>query len=85
MKIEGIYTPVITPHFADGSIDRDGFAAMIEHLIAAGVLGLINGGSTGEYYSQSMDERIEMASLAKDIIGDRVPLIIGTVAIRLED
>ncbi|MEI2807120.1 dihydrodipicolinate synthase family protein [Albidovulum sp.] len=85
MKFEGIYTPVITPHRADGSIDRDAFAAMIEYLIGAGVHGLINGGSTGEYYAQSMDERAEMASLAKEVIGDRVPLIVGTVAIRLED
>lgn len=85
MKFEGIYTPVITPHREDGSIDRDAFAAMIEQLIGAGVHGLINGGSTGEYYAQSMEERVEMASLAKDIIGDRVPLIVGTVAIRLED
>ncbi|MGP3698868.1 dihydrodipicolinate synthase family protein [Rhodobacter sp. NSM] len=85
MQFEGIYTPVITPHRDDGSIDRDGFAAMIEHLIASGVHGLINGGSTGEYYAQSMDERAGMASLAKDVIGDRVPLIVGTVAIRLED
>lgn len=85
MNFEGIYTPVITPHRDDGSIDRDAFARMIEHLIAAGVHGLINGGSTGEYYAQSMDERIEMAKLAKEVIGDRVPLIVGTVAIRLED
>ena len=85
MKFEGIYTPVITPHRVDGSIDKDAFAAMIEQLISAGVHGLINGGSTGEYYAQSMQERIDMASLAKDIIGDRLPLIVGTVAIRLED
>ena len=85
MKFEGIYTPVITPHRADGSIDRDAFAAMVDYLIGAGVHGLINGGSTGEYYAQSMDERVEMASLAKEVIGDRVPLVVGTVAIRLED
>jgi 4-hydroxy-tetrahydrodipicolinate synthase len=30
---------------------------MIEHLVAAGVHGIINGGSTGEYYAQSMEER----------------------------
>lgn len=85
MKFEGIYTPVITPHHDDGSIDRDGFAALIEHLIGAGVHGLINGGSTGEYYAQSMGERVEMARLAAQIIGKRVPLIVGTVAIRLPD
>lgn len=85
MKFEGIYTPVITPHNADGSIDRDAFAAMIEHLIGAGVHGLINGGSTGEYYAQSMTERKELASFAKEVIGGRVPLIVGTVAISTGD
>ena len=85
MKFEGISTPVITPHREDGSIDRDAFAAMIDYLIGAGVHGLINGGSTGEYYAQSMEERCEMASFAKEVVGDRVPLIVGTVAIRLED
>ena len=85
MKFEGIYTPVITPHRDDGSIDRDAFAKMVEHLIESGVHGVINGGSTGEYYAQSMEERVEMVKLAKEIVGDRVSLIIGTGAIRLPD
>lgn len=85
MKFEGIYTPVITPHREDGSIDRDAFAKILEHLIASGVQGIISGGSTGEYYAQSMDERVEMATFAKEVIGDRVSLTIGTVAIRLQD
>lgn len=85
MNFEGIYTPVITPHREDGSIDRDAFAAHIEYLINSGVHGLINGGSTGEYYAQTMEERIEMATFAKEVIGGRVPLMVGTVAIRLED
>jgi len=85
MTFEGIYTPVITPHREDGTIDRDAFAAQIEWLIAAGVHGLINGGSTGEYYAQSMEERREMATLARDLTKGRVHLMVGTVAIRLED
>ena len=85
MRFEGIYTPVITPHRADGSIDRDALAVQIEHLISSGVHGLINGGSTGEYYAQSMDERKDMATFAKDVIGGRVPLIVGTVSVRTED
>ena len=85
MKFEGIYTPVITPHRADGSIDREAFVKIVEHLIASGVHGIIIGGSTGEYYAQSMDERVEMTKFAKEVIGDRVSLTIGTVAIRLPD
>lgn len=85
MKFEGIFTPVITPHGNDGSIDRDAMAAQIEHLISSGVHGLINGGSTGEYYAQSIDERKDMATFSKDVIAGRVPLVVGTVSVRLDD
>jgi len=85
MNFEGIYTPVITPHRSDGSVDRDALAAQIEYLVAAGVHGLINGGSTGEYYAQSLDERREIASFVHETLAGRLPLIVGTVAIRLED
>ena len=76
MKFEGIYTPAITPHREDGSIDRDAFVAQLEYLIAAGVHGIINGGSTGEYYAQSMQERLEMASLTREVTrgGDDIQL-----------
>lgn len=85
MTFEGIYTPVITPHREDGSINRDAFAAHLEYLIAAGVQGIINGGSTGEYYAQTMQERMEMATLAREVTKGRMHLMVGTVAIRLED
>lgn len=85
MKFEGIYPPVITPHKKDGSIDREGFVAVIEHLIAAGVHGIIVGGTTGEYYAQTREERIELMRLAKEAIKGRLPLIVGVAAIRTED
>ena len=85
MKFEGIYTSVITPHREDGSVDRDALVAQIEYLIASGVHGLINGGSTGEYYAQTLEERMELASFVKDVVGDRLPLMVGTVAIRQPD
>lgn len=85
MKFEGIYTPIITPHGDDGSIDRNAFVTVAEHLISAGVNGIIVGGSTGEYYAQSMQERSELMRLAKDVIGDQLPLIVSTGAIRTED
>ncbi|SAL80144.1 dihydrodipicolinate synthetase [Caballeronia arvi] len=85
MKFEGIYTPAITPLSSDGSIDKKGFAEVLEYLIGAKVHGVIIGGSTGEYYSHTPQERFELASLAKEIIGTRIPLIVGTGAIRTED
>jgi len=85
MRFEGIYTPVVTPYGDDFSIDKDRFADVIEHLISAGVHGLIIAGTTGEYYAQSTEERIELMKLAKELIKGRLPLIIGTGAIRTED
>ena len=85
MQFEGIYTPVVTPYASDFSINRAAFAQTIEHLIAAGVHGLVIAGTTGEYYAQTGEERLEMMKLAKALIKDRVPLIIGTGAIRTED
>jgi len=85
MKFEGIYTPAVTPFGQDGQVDREDFAAVLESLIAAGVHGIVVGGSTGEYYAQSTHERIDLAAYAKDVIGTRVALIIGTGATRTED
>lgn len=85
MKFEGIYPPVITPLNADCSIDFDGFAAMIEYLITSGVHGIIVGGTTGEYYAHTKEERVALMQKARDVIGGRLPLIVGIGAIRTED
>lgn len=85
MKFEGIYTPAVTPYAKDGSINRDGFAAVIEHLVTAGVHGIIVGGSTGEYYAQSTQERRELAEFAVELVKGRTALIVGTGATRTED
>lgn len=85
MKFEGIYTPAVTPLTPDGQIDKKSFAAVLEYLIAAKVHGIIIGGSTGEYYAHTPQERAELATYAKEVIGNRLPLIIGTGATRTED
>lgn len=85
MQFEGIYTPVVTPHNEDHSINEKAFEAVIDDLISSGVHGLVIAGTTGEYYAQSQDERFHLMALARQIVGDRLPLIIGTGAIRTED
>lgn len=85
MQFEGIYTPLVTPYRPDFSINETAFGAVIEKLITAGVHGLIVAGTTGEYYAQTPEERFHLMALAKKIIKNRVPLIVGTGAIRTED
>ncbi|KWF60822.1 dihydrodipicolinate synthase family protein [Burkholderia pseudomultivorans] len=85
MNFEGIYTPAITPLTDAGQIDKAAFAEVLESLIGAGVHGIIVGGSTGEYYAHTAQERFDLGAWAKDVIGSRVPLVIGTGAVRTED
>jgi 4-hydroxy-tetrahydrodipicolinate synthase len=85
MQFEGIYTPIITPFFADYSIDHDGYAQTIENQIGLGVHGIVIGGTTGESYAMSAEERIEQFRFAHNAINGRLPWIAGINDIRTED
>jgi len=85
VKFEGIYTPLVTPYNEDYSINYDGIGPIIEDLVASGVHGIIVAGTTGEYYAQSQEERLQLMRICKDAINDRLPLIAGTGAIRTEE
>ena len=85
MRLEGIYTPLITPFNADGSFDLDALADLIEHLVQAGVHGLISGGSTGENYAETVQERLQLARFITGRSAGRLPVIVGTGAIRTPD
>jgi 4-hydroxy-tetrahydrodipicolinate synthase len=85
MQFEGIYAPVVTPHNQDFTINHAAFEAVIKRLIAAGVHGIVVAGTTGEYYAQTAEERVELMRSARRIVGNRVRLVIGTGAIRTED
>lgn len=85
MQFEGIYTPIVTPYRADFSLDASALGDIVELLIGSGVHGIIAAGTTGEYYAQAPEERIELMARVKQLIKGRVPLIVGTGAIRTEE
>jgi 4-hydroxy-tetrahydrodipicolinate synthase len=85
MIFEGIYTPLVTPMDAQGGVDHDALGELIEDLVDKGVHGLISGGSTGENYAQTVPERLDLARFAKARIKGRLPLVVGTGAMRTED
>ena len=84
-RLEGIYTPVITPFHRDGAIDFDGLADLVERLVSAGVHGLISGGSTGENYAETVEERLDIARFVVDRVNARIPVVVGTGAMRTPD
>jgi len=82
MRLEGIYTPVITPFSAEGEIDYAALAELVERRVGAGVHGLISGGSTGENYAETVEERLAIARFVTQRVKGRLPVIVGTGAMR---
>ena len=85
MQFEGIYTPLVTPYNEDFSLNEGALVETVENLIVAGVHGIVVAGSTGEYYAQTPEERLEMMTRCAGLINGRVPMVTGTGAIRTED
>ena len=73
----GVGTALITP-FSDGKINFDALGRLIDRQIEAGIHALIIGGTTGEAATLSDEERYELYSYAKERIGGRCPLVLGT-------
>ena len=85
MKFTGIYTPIITPFSNDGEIDWNAYADVIDWQIDNGVAGIIVGGSTGEFYALSKEERIQQFQFAADRIKGRVEFMAGVNDIRVDE
>lgn len=75
--IEGVYVPVVTPFHNDETVDGTAFAAAVDFLLDAGVAGVVVGGTTGEYYAMSMEERSAQLELGAKLIGGKAQLIAG--------
>ncbi|EEE35229.1 dihydrodipicolinate synthetase [Rhodobacteraceae bacterium KLH11] len=76
---------MVTPYHANGSVNWDALSDVIEYLIENGVHGLISGGSTGENYAQTVEERLELARFTQDQLKGQLPLVVGTGAMLTSD
>lgn len=77
MRVEGIFVPIITPFASDLSIDYDAFGDVIDWQIENGTHAIIVGGSTGEFFSLTHEERLEQYRFAAKRIAGRIPLVAG--------
>ncbi|WP_085026522.1 4-hydroxy-tetrahydrodipicolinate synthase [Ensifer aridi] len=80
MKLSGVMPALVTPFDATGKIDFKAFEKLLVHLRQAGVTGWVPNGSTGEYFSQSTEERREVLQFVKDFAKPGETLIAGTNA-----
>jgi 4-hydroxy-tetrahydrodipicolinate synthase len=59
-------------------MDKAQLGELVELLLSEGVSGFVVGGSTGEYYSMSNAERLELLEAVVARVGDRATVIFGT-------
>lgn len=80
MKLSGVMPALVTPFDANGKVDFTAFEKLLVHLREAGVTGWVPNGSTGEYFSQSTEERRAVLQFVKDFAEPGEILIAGTNA-----
>ena len=71
----GIYPAVTTKFHADERINAEGTARHIDMQIRNGIHGLVTCGSLGEASTLSLEEKTEVARIAVDAAGGRVPVL----------
>jgi 4-hydroxy-tetrahydrodipicolinate synthase len=76
MSFEGVHTPLVTPFKTDGEINHDLLGKHAANL-AGRVSGLGIGGTTGEYYALSFDERVQTFNTVAEAAGGKTYLTAG--------
>jgi len=76
-KFHGTGVALVTPFAADGSVDYDGLARLINHQIDGKVEYLVSLGTTGEASTLKQEEKQKIWEFTAEINNGRVPLIAG--------
>ncbi|MFA5490352.1 MAG: dihydrodipicolinate synthase family protein [Candidimonas sp.] len=78
---KGVFPALVTPFDANGALDKAQLTALVDILRDEGVTGLVVGGSTGEFYSMNVPERIELFETVREHVTGEFTLIAGTSSI----
>jgi 4-hydroxy-tetrahydrodipicolinate synthase len=77
MKLEGVYTALVTPMTANGALDDKALRKLVDAQIEGGVSGLVPVGTTGESPTLDGDECSRVIRIVADQAKGRVPVIAG--------
>lgn len=78
----GGYWPACpTPFTGDGAVDVESLRALVEWYVGEGMHGIFVNGTTGEWFSQTLEERRLVAETAIDQVAGRVAVVVGCTAL----
>lgn len=79
-KLTGIFPALVTPYHEDGTVNTEAVGQLVESCLEKGVSGFYVGGSTGESYLLTPEERMQTLEAVMKTVDGRVDVIanIGT-------
>jgi 4-hydroxy-tetrahydrodipicolinate synthase len=78
-KYGKILVPMVTPFKKDQSVDYEAAVSIARKLVNDKLAdSIILAGTTGEFFTMTFDERVEMFRVIKEAVGAQIPLIAGT-------
>jgi len=77
LGLGAVITAMVTPFDAQGRVDEDAAARLMEHLVAHGSDGLLIAGTSGEATTLSDDEQAALVALAVRTVGGRATIVAG--------
>ncbi|KER79954.1 dihydrodipicolinate synthase family protein [Xanthomonas arboricola] len=84
MTLTGLCAFPLTPADADGHVDTEGLARLVDRAVCGGVDSVCVLGSTGTYAYLDPVERKRAVSAAVEAVGGRVPVLAGVGALRTD-
>jgi len=76
----GSMVALVTPMCADGTLDFDSLADLVEFHIAEGTDAIVAVGTTGESATLDFEEHIMVVQRVVELVANRIPVIAGTGA-----
>ncbi|MDS4019477.1 MAG: 4-hydroxy-tetrahydrodipicolinate synthase [Candidatus Competibacter sp.] len=76
----GSMVALVTPMRADGALDFEALARLVEFHIESGTDAIIAVGTTGESATLDFEEHITVVRTVVELVGNRIPVIAGTGA-----
>ena len=86
VKYSGVIPPIVTPFTADGkNISEENLRKVMRHVMSNNCTGVFVGGSQGEFFSMSFEERVRSFEIAVDEAAGNYPVLAGTAAITTDE
>ena len=85
-KYGKILVPMVTPFKEDQSVDYEAAASIAKKLVEDNIAdSIIIGGTTGEFFTMSFEERVKLFKVIKEAVNDKIPLIPGVGAVSTKE